>query len=157
MTDQLVGTRGPEDSFQNAAGLLDTIGRLMASETEDHADRTVYRWGGSKAGEDLVASVPKGRGPIALEVGAISRTFRKALRSNKLDDPIESGVTITLNTPESGQPAIDIRVDTRSLGNLAIGLFGEFASSAGLLHPATVRQRVGRAILSKLETWLGSF
>lgn len=94
--------------------------------------------------------------PAILVINEISRTFRRALTGNKLDSPIESGVTITVNTPESGQPPIDIRSGSRPLGNLAIGLFRDFAEAAGLLRAASLRQRIGRAFLRRVEPMIAS-
>lgn len=156
MAAHLIETGGPEDSFLSASGHVENVGRLLAEDTEMYDDRIVYKWNGSKAGEGLVVTVPTVRGPSIWEIGDISRVFRRALTDNRIAVPTEHGVTITLNTPESGQPAVDFRSGTQQLGQLATGLFRDFVEAAGLLHDATLRQRVGRAVLPWVEAAIGS-
>ncbi len=156
MTNQSAHGPSIEDDFLDAAGHLQNIANILADSTQYGDDHAVYAWNNSKAGENLTVSIPTHRGPSTLAIDAISQPFRRALREHRVTDPTEDNVTITLNTPESGKPAVDLRAGQVYLGILAASQFNEFAKIAGILHPATFRQRVGRAMLRWFESRLAS-
>lgn len=137
--------------YTDAAAHISQVGLVLGRDNSYSAAASVYTWHDSAAGRSVSCSVPKGLGPHEVTVSGLSRRAARAFSPHGLDWTVDSTITLTLNAPESGLPAVLARAGQRELGVMAVDQLMAALNMAGFVDAPSLPQRAGRFFLAAIE------